>query len=288
MKKFENGLLAYNLQFFADGEGETSEGATEQESADLAGNEGGETEPTEAESVTEEAADPQPQSPEVNAAFADMRRKMEAAERRAAEIDAMYAKQFGGYNNPETGQPIRSAKDYMEAMAAQERLQARQKLQENNIDPQLIDNLIANSPVVRQAEAQMAELTNMRAQQEVDRDIAEVLKLDPTLTSKDAIMNDPSFPQVLEKVQSGMRLVDAYKLVNFDRLSSSKTAAARQAVVNQVKGQAHLSNAPGITTSDSLEDIPANMLETFQDRFPEKSVKELKALYNQTLKAKKG
>jgi len=275
------------LQFFAEVEGsEGSENTQEVAEPETVSNV--EAEPTETEGVTEEAADPQPQSPEVNAAFADMRRKMEAAERRAAEIDAMYAKQFGGYNNPETGQPIRSAKDYMDAMAAQERLQARQKLQENNIDPQLIDNLIANSPVVRQAEAQMAELTNMRAQQEVDRDIAEVLKLDPTLTSKDAIMNDPSFPQVLEKVQSGMRLVDAYKLVNFDRLSSSKTAAARQAVVNQVKGQAHLSNAPGITTSDSLEDIPANMLETFQDRFPEKSVKELKALYNQTLKAKKG
>jgi hypothetical protein len=216
-----------------------------------------------------------------------MRRKMEAAERRAAEIDAMYAKQFGGYNNPETGQPIRSAQDYMDAMAAQERLQARQKLQENNIDLQLIDNLIANSPVVRQAEAQMAELTNMRAQQEVDRDIAEVLKLDPTLTSKDAIMNDPSFPQVLEKVQSGMRLVDAYKLVNFDRLSSSKTAAARQAVVNQVKGQAHLSNAPGISANDTLEDIPASMLEDFKDLFPGKSVKELKALYNKTLESRR-
>jgi len=285
MKKFKD-LVPMNLQFFADGEGEGGSENTQEVAAPET--EGEETEPTEAESVTEEAADPQPQSPEVNAAFADMRRRMEAAEKRAADIDAMYAKQFGGYNNPETGQPIRSAKDYMDAMAAQERLQARQKLQENNIDPSLIDNLIANSPVVRQAEAQMAELTNMRAQQEVERDIAEVLKLDPTLTSKDAIMNDPSFPQVLEKVQSGMRLVDAYKLVNFDRLSSSKTAAARQAVVNQVKGQAHLSNAPGITTSDSLEDIPANMLETFQDRFPEKSIKELKALYNQTLKAKKG
>ena len=211
-----------------------------------------------------------------------------AAERKAADIDAMYAKQFGGYTNPETGQPIRSAQDYMEAMAAQERIQARQKLQENNIDPSLIDNLIANSPVVRQAEAQMAELTNMRAQQEVEKDIAEVLKLDPTLTSKDAILNDPSFPLVLEKVQSGMRLADAYKLVNFDRLSSSKTAAARQAVVNQVKGQAHLSNAPGLTASDTMDDIPAAMLETFRDRFPEKTDKELKALYNQTLKAKKG
>ena len=284
MKKFKD-LVPMNLQFFADGEGEGGSENTQEVAAPES--DGVETE-SEAEGVSEEVADPQPQSPEVNAAFADMRRRMEAAERKAAEIDAMYAKQFGGYTNPETGRPIRSAQDYMDAMAAQEKLQAKQKLQENNIDPSLIDNLIANNPVVRQAEATMAELTNIRAQQEVDRDIAEVLKLDPTLTSKDAIMKDPSFPLVLEKVQAGMRLVDAYKLVNFDRLSSSKTAAARQAVVNQVKGQAHLSNAPGITTSDSLEDIPANMLETFQDRFPEKSIKELKALYNQTLKAKKG
>ena len=283
----EKDLFAMNLQFFAE-EGDSAD-VTEAETVEQPEGENAEAEPQETEGVTkEDTAEPQFQSDKANAAFADMRRRMEAAEKKAADIDAMYAKQFGGYTNPETGQPIRSAADYVEAMAAQERIQARQKLQENNIDPGLIDNLIANSPVVRQAEAQMAELTNMRAQQEVEKDIAEVLKLDPTLTSKDAIMNDPSFPLVLEKVQAGMRLVDAYKLVNFDRLSSSKTAAARQAVVNQVKGQAHLSNAAGLTASDTLEDIPASMLETFRDRFPEKTDKELKALYNQTLKAKKG
>ena len=283
----EKDLFAMNLQFFAE-EGDSAD-VTEAETVEQPEGENAEAEPQEPEGFTkEDTAEPQFQSDKANAAFADMRRRMEAAEKKAADIDAMYAKQFGGYTNPETGQPIRSAADYVEAMAAQERIQARQKLQENNIDPGLIDNLIANSPVVRQAEAQMAELTNMRAQQEVERDIAEVLKLDPTLTSKDAIMNDPSFPLALEKVQAGMRLVDAYKLVNFDRLSSSKTAAARQAVVNQVKGQAHLSNAAGLTASDTLEDIPASMLETFRDRFPEKTDKELKALYNQTLKAKKG
>jgi len=278
--------LTMNLQFFAEGEGEVGEGANETEIAEQS--EGVETEQTETEGATEDTANPQPQSPEVNAAFADMRRRMEAAERRAKEVDSLYAKQFGGYTNPETGQPIRSARDYAEAMLAQQRVQARQQLQQNNIDPSLIDNLVANSPVVRQAEAAMAELTNARAQQEVDRDIIEVLKLDPSLNTKDDIMKDPSFPQVIDKVRAGMSLVDAYKIVNFDRLSSSKTAAARQAVVNQVKGQAHLSNAPGLNAGDSMEDIPASMLETFQERFPEKSAKELKALYNQTLKAKKG
>ena len=281
MKKYED-QLTMNLQYFAEGEGEVGEGANETEAAEQS--EGVETEQTETEEgVTEEAAEPQPQSPEVNAAFADMRRRMEAAERKAAEVDSLYAKQFGGYKNPETGQPIRSAKDYAEAMLAQQRVQARQQLQQNNIDPSLIDNLVANSPVVRQAQATMAELTNIRAQQEVDRDIIEVLKLDPSLNNKDDIMKDPSFPLVIDKVRAGMSLVDAYKLVNFDKLSSSKTAAARQAVVNQVKGQSHLSNAPGINVNDSLEDIPASMVEKFKEMFPEKNMKQLKELYNKTI-----
>lgn len=282
----EKDLLAMNLQYFAE-EGDSAD-VSEAETVEQPEGESAEVEPQETEGVNEEAtAEPQFQSDKANAAFASMRRELEAARKAQAEVDALYAKQFGNYTNPETGQPIRSARDYSEAMLAQERLQARQKLQENNIDPNIIDSLIANSPVVRQAEATMAELTNMRAQQEVDKDIAEVLKLDPTLTSKDAIMNDPSFPLVLEKVQSGMRLVDAYKLVNFDRLSSSNTAAARQAAINQVKGQSHLSNAAGLNVQDNAEDIPASMVENFKELFPGKSMKDLKALYNKTLQSRR-
>jgi hypothetical protein len=288
MKKYED-LLTMNLQFFAEdgdgGEGENVTEAAEQSDAEVS--EGGENDGDTGVSDEGEAAAPQPQSDEANRAFANMRREMEAAKRQAAEIDAIYAKQFGNYTNPETGQPIRSARDYAEAMAAQQRMQARQQLQENNIDPNLIDNMIANSPVVRQAEAAMAELNNTRAQQQIERDIEEVLRLDPSINSKDELMADPSFDQVLQKVQSGMNLVDAYKIVNFDRLSNSKTAAARQAAINQVKGQSHLANGNGITTPDSGEDIPASMIEDFKDMFPDKSMKELKALYNRTLQSRR-
>lgn len=284
----ENGnFLPYDLQFFAE-EGEGAEvGATVEESADLP-SEDVSTEATE-EGATEETAEPQPQSEEANRAFASMRRELEAARRQAAEVDRMYEQQYRGYTNPETGQPIRSARDYAEAMAAQTRMQARQKLQENNIDPNLIDNMIANSPVVRQAEAVTAELNNYRAQQMIEEDMKKVLAIDPTMTSKEDIYNDPSYASVVEYIGThpGMRFDEAYKLVNFERLASSKTAAAKQAVVNQVKGQSHLSNAPGVTTNDGLEDIPASMLDDFKDMFPEKSMKELKALYNRTLKSRR-
>jgi hypothetical protein len=286
MKKYENGLLSYNLQFFAD-EGEASEGANETEAAEQSGTEGEVTE-TETEGGTEEVAEPQTQSKETNAAFANMRRQLQEANQRLADTDAMFAKQFGKYTNPETGQPIRSAKDYYEALAAQERAAAREQMQQNGLDPNLIDNLIANSPAVRQAQAATAELNNFRAQQKLEADYKEILALDPSLNSVDDILNDPSMPLMTEKVAQGMSLVDAYKIVNFDRVFNSKEAAVKQQTINQVKGKNHLSTGASVSVSSDLEDIPADMLEDFQDRFPEKSPKELQKLYNMALKAKKG
>ena len=286
MKKFENGLLSYNLQFFAD-EGEASEGVNEAEAADQPEDEGEVTE-TENEGENEEVTEPQTQSPETNAAFANMRRQLEAANRRIADTDAMFARQFGKYTNPETGQPIRSAKDYYEAMSAQERMNAREQMQQNGIDPNMIDNLIANSPAVRQAQAAAAELNNYRAKQKLEADYKEILALDPSLNGVDDILNDPSMPLMAERVAQGMSLVDAYKIVNFDKVFNSKEAAVKQQTINQVKGKNHLSTGAAVNVSSDLEDIPANMLEDFKDRFPEKSPKELKALYNQVLKAKKG
>ena len=280
-------LMKYNLQFFGE-EGDASEGATEQEAADLAPETDEGTEDSGTESVEEEVANPQPQSPETNAAFASMRRELEAARRAQAELDGFYARQFGKYTNPETGQPIRSARDYSEAMLAQERIQAREQMQQNGIDPNMIDNLIANSPAVRQAQAATAELNNYRAQQKLEADYKEILALDPSLNGIDDILNDPSMPLMAERVAQGMSLVDAYKIVNFDKVFNSKEAAVKQQTINQVKGKNHLSTGAAVNVSSDLEDIPANMLEDFKDRFPEKSPKELKALYNQVLKAKKG
>ena len=59
MKKFENGLLSYNLQFFAD-EGDTSEGVNEAAPADQPEDEGEVTE-TETEGENEEVTEPHTQ-----------------------------------------------------------------------------------------------------------------------------------------------------------------------------------------------------------------------------------
>lgn len=282
----EKNLLAMNLQFFA--EDSEDEGVNETETAEQSDFESEDAEPT-GEEVQEEPAAPQFDTDRANAAFASMRRELEAARREQADIDALYARQYGGYTNPETGQPITSARDYFEAMEAQERMQARAQLQENNIDPRMIDNMIANSPAVRQAKAATAELNSYRASRMMDEDFKKVLALDPTKTSEDDILNDPAYLTVVNYIEThpGTRFDEAYKIVNFERLADSRGAAAKQAVVNQVKSKNHLSTGTSIDVQDSDEDIPPTMVEKYKEMFPEKSMKELKVLYNKTLKSRR-
>lgn len=282
----EKDLLAMNLQFFA--EDSEDEGVNETELAEQSEFESEDAQPT-GEEVQEEPAAPQFDTDRANAAFASMRRELEAARREQADIDALYARQYGGYTNPETGQPITSARDYFEAMEAQERMQARAQLQENNIDPRMIDNMIANSPAVRQAKAATAELNSYRASRMMDEDFKKVLALDPTKTSEDDILNDPAYLTVVNYIEThpGTRFDEAYKIVNFERLADSRGAAAKQAVVNQVKSKNHLSTGTSIDVQDSDEDIPPTMVEKYKEMFPEKSMKELKALYNNTLKSRR-
>ena len=288
MKKFENDLMTMNLQFFAE-DGESAEGTGEKE-AEVAEQpeSAAEEAETENEGVNEEVAEPQVQSAETNAAFANMRRQLEAANRRQQQIDAMYAQRFGNYTNPETGQPIRSAADYAAAMEAQQRLQTRQQLKDANIDPGIIDQMIENSPAIRQAKAATAELNSIRANQMMEEDFKTVLALDPTKQSQEDIINDESYAAVVDMVARtpGLRFSDAYKLVNFDRLSNSKGAAAKQAAINQIKGKNHLSTGASLNVGDTGEDIPANVVEMYKESFPGKTMAELKALYNKAIGAR--
>ena len=80
------------------------------------------------EGESEEADSANQQSAEENAKYAAMRRRAEAeAEKRyaskQAELDRQFASMFGQYTNPETGEPIRTAQDYFNAMQAQQAIQ---------------------------------------------------------------------------------------------------------------------------------------------------------------------
>lgn len=278
-------FLKYDLQFFAE-EGESE---NTQEVAEPVEETTENVEET-TDSAEEEAAEPQQQSEEMNRVYADMRRRAEAEaqrkfEAKQRELDAQFAKTFGKFSNPKTNAPIKSAADYIAAFTAQERAQADEQLKSAGVDPSLIDRAIANSPELAEARQATEMFKNMQAQQMIQNDFAEVLRLDPSLKSASDITSQPNYMEVIGYCQNhpGTSFADAYKLVNFDRLASSKTAAAQQAAINQAKSKTHLTTPSGVAPSSEKE-IPQSEIGRWKAMFPDKSGKELRSLYNKIKK----
>ena len=286
----KNNLLDLNLQFFA----EEVEGAEVSEVAEPTTTDASEEESstsTEESSSNEESTETsEVQSAEENAKYAAARRRAEAefAQYKANE-DAEFARRFGDYENPITHQPIRSKKDYLEALDAQDTLRRNAQLQEKGIDPRVFEDMVNrqvnNNPVVLQAQMVMQQTRDREVANAIDEDVKAITSLNPNLKSLEDIQNLPDFDQMVAMCQNnGIRLKDAYKLAHFDELLAGKSASAKQAALNTMNGTSHLSQTDSLANADGGEvEIPQNELDQWKRAFPHATLAELRKKYNSTL-----
>ena len=220
-----------------------------------------------------------------NAIYADARRKAEAeAKRKQDALDAQYADKFKGYTNPITGKPITSAKDYFDAIEAQQQLETKRELESKGIDPNIIEKAVENSPAIKTANAIIVEQRLKEVRTYLDNQVKEIAQLDPDIKTEKDIESSERYPDILKYINDNhLSLVDAYKLAYADKLTTAKADAAKQHAINNAKSQQHLRPTEGGDNGDDLKDIPSNQIDNWRAWFPDKSMKELKALYNQSL-----
>ena len=284
----KNNLLDLNLQFFAEEAGETVSEVAEPTTTDVSEEESSTTEEVESTSQDEES---NVQSAEENAKYAAARRRAEEELRQyKANEDAEYARRFGDYENPITHQPIRSKKDYFDALDAQEKLRRDQELQDKGIDPRMFEELVnrqvENNPVVQQAQIVMEESRQRNAETLLAEDMKVISSLNPNLKSLADVQALPDFMQMAQMCQTnGIRLADAYKLAHFNDLMAGKSASAKQAALNTMNGTSHLNQTDGMAENNDNEvEIPQADLATWKQWFPNASAAELRKKYNATLR----
>ena len=120
-------------------------------------------------------------------------------------------------------------------------------------------------------------------QKQLDEDIKAVTAMAPEIKSLEDLEKHASYASVLEYVNIGLRLPDAFKLANFESISTRQTAAAKQAAINQARSKGHLETTTSVSDSSNLADIPENEISKWREYFPGLSDEELKKKYNQTL-----
>ena len=223
---------------------------------------------TAAEGENEQAhAEPAPaeQTPEQNAAFAAARRRAEAqaAARSQAEKDALVERIYRGQNNPYTGRPIRSVRDLNEYEQQYQQDQMRQA----GIDPGVLNQMIENNPAVQQAKVMTARMRQEAGQRALEEQIAEIGKIDPSVTDFQTLVQHPNFQQFDARVRQGYSLVDAFKLANYDQITGKKAAAAKQQALNSVNGKNHLNPTKSAGTGDDVV-VPEETMAMYRSAFP--------------------
>ena len=265
--------IPMNLQFFA-------ESAETPEVAEPVSEEPAEVVDTQVEG--EEVQEPAEPVVDENAIYAAARR---ASEKRINDLNARISNRFGNLTNPETGKPIQSMEDYLDALEAQERVQARQQMQEKGVDPEVLSRLIANDPTIRQAQKVLEENTMREGERELNEQIRKLSEIDPSIKTFDDVCKMENFQTFDALVRNNnLDFVSAYRLANFEKLSQKEAAATKQAAINAAKGKSHMVPTAGLTVNDGLEEIPVADLPKWKAFFPDASAKELKEKYNRAKK----
>lgn len=230
---------------------------------------------------------------EEDSRFANVRRKAEADARAKYESQNQRRNDrirqlCGDYVNPVTGKPIETFDEYLDALEAQQKSAREEELRSKGVDPKMIEDMVNNSPVIRQAEQVLHQSAQIEAQRQFEADLKEVGKIDPSIKTEEDLMNHPSYPKVYELVsKNGLTLQDAYRLANYETLSAKNSAAVKQAAVNQAKGKNHLeTTGTGSAVEDNLVDVPASTMAAYKQFYPDLTEQQLKVKYNEFLNNK--
>jgi hypothetical protein len=247
------------------------------------GTEGVENTETEAQPSTQQDA-------EINRRNAAARRRAEQ-ERRYADMQAEADRRVrdaernaviaatGGKTNPYTGKLIESVEELNAFNAAFAADNSRQKLQQAGIDPKDLEAIINQHPAVRQAQAADAANRQQMRQRLIEKDIADIGKIDPSIKSLEDLMDSPAGADTEKLVkQRGLSYLEAYKLVTFDRVSNARVAAQEKANAEKAGGKSHLDSTAQKTPD--VVSVPSETMQMYRNAgFTEKEAREKYAQY---------
>ena len=279
---------------------EETQGENEQEVADPVETETQTIDGEEEESETEEdtATDAEDkskpkQTKEDRARYAAARRKAEAerdaaiAKERAAiraEADKVIDQAFAdsGLINPYTKQPIRSKAEYDEYRKRHAEEQKSHVQKKSGMSEDEFNEFVEGLPQVRAAREAQRVAKEQEAKAKIEGQLREINALDPSIKTTEDLLKMPTYDAFYRFVKEGNNFVNAFKLANFERLTSDEAAKARQAATNAARSKDHLSRTT--TRGAGAVSVPENVKAEYLAFNPDATEAEILKHYNKYLK----
>lgn len=216
------------------------------------------------------------QSRDENARFAAARRKAENEANIAINRMNDYARSQGFKDFDELERHSKENK----TNALYKNFEEETGISASSIKP-IIDSMLENNPDVLEAR-KIAENNRMtEAQKAFDAEIGEIGKLDSSIKNFNDILEMPNFEEFDKLVHKGYSLVDAFKIVNFDKINGQNADKVKQNAINNMNSKSHLAGnkggAGGIT-------VPKDIKEMYRQFMPGITDEEISKDYEKSLK----
>lgn len=207
----------------------------------------------------EGAVDPkkQSQSPEQNKAFAEMRRKLEAAEKKAREYEELDNRAKEMFK--EHG--VKSMAEYLNKLQEQQLEARKEELLEKGYDAEEVDKLL-------KTEKENLELKQkIAAEEKAKRDAFLVSEYNSVVKEyPDLVKSIDDIPdEAWAKFEKGYSLVDAFESVNKAQIKAKEQEKAKQKTLNNLSSKKHLKAEGDGAGEGSATIIDADTMQNYLD-----------------------
>ncbi len=188
------------------------------------------------------------------------------------------------------GKPVETVEDFARYESEQKTAKLQRELKAGKLSPESLREALLGSPEVQGVLKQAEEVTAAAKQKEqeamvskykadMDRELAEIRKLNPQIRSTDDIIRMETGPEYARLIRLGMKPTEAYKLANFDAIRRNDKLAAEQAARNAAAGKGHLRSTP---TGGNALSAPADYVANMRKYVPGISDKEIERFYKES------
>ena len=209
-------------------------------------------------------------------------------DRSKAEMDAFFA--AAALKNTLTGKPITNMEEFNEWKQAFDAAKLQRDLKAGKLTPEGLQKVIEQTPAMKQVQ-QIAQKQEEAARQQseaaakarVDAEIAEIHKLDPTISEVKDLLKMPTAKEFYALVKKGNSFLDAFRLANYDRLTTAAAEAAKRQAMNNARSKDHLTGT-GPQRGQGSSPVPPDEMAMFRLINPGATDAEIQAYYNKNKK----
>lgn len=178
-----------------------------------------------------------------------------------------------------------------EAWAESDRMaKVSQNLKKGQLNPEDIQTLIEESPVVKQLQQENAQARQQLQQQEgqqfrktVEMELAEIRKLNPAITSLTDILQMETGKEFARLVQNhGLGYLEAYRFANMDTMVAQAGAVAAVGARTMTAGKDHMTATR--PRGDGALEVPADVKANYRALMPGITDEEIQREYQQFCK----